>query len=581
MAVDPTVPSDALTPLLSRAGLDELLQELLTRVGDVIDTQDRLRGLLDAVVVIASDLELNRVLAQIVKATSELVDAKYVALGVLGAGPDRRLQEFITHGLSDAEREAIGDLPRGKGVLGHIIDHPEPLRLTDLHSHPDSYGFPPEHPPMKTFLGVPIRIRDKFFGNLYLTEKAGGGDFTVDDEEIVIALAAAAGVVIENARLYQETARREAWLTAAAEITAALLCPIQRQDALQLVADRAREVASADLATVLLAEPGDSLMVQVVSGASPTAVVGQSIPVSGSLAGSVARSGEMFVVEDASLEQSQLSDFAVPADWPSPGPVVILPLRSSAGIDGVLSVVWAKENAHRFYDVDLQLPAAFAEQAALALQVTKAREDQALLAVFEDRDRIGRDLHDLVIQRLFAIGLTLENTIRLIDRQEATNRVTAAVEDIDETIKDVRRTIFSLSEPVDSTDIKKQLSDVLNAAAPALGFTPILRTDGPVETRIPPTLKPHMVAVVTETLSNASRHAAPRTVVVTLSVSSSEVYLEVADDGSGFDPDARARDSGLANVRYRAESLGGSCEVISSLGTGTRVIWRVPLAAVG
>ena len=200
--------SAALSPL-PRARLDDLLSELLARVGEVLDTQDRLRGLLDAVVGITSDLDLDSVLERIVRAACQLADARYGALGVLRPGPDRRLREFVTHGLTDEQRARIGDLPRGHGILGVIIDSPEPLRLNTLGDHPRSFGFPPNHPPMSTFLGVPIRIRDKVFGNLYLTEKQSGDGFTTDDEEIVVGLAAAAGVVIENARLYEEAARRE------------------------------------------------------------------------------------------------------------------------------------------------------------------------------------------------------------------------------------------------------------------------------------------------------------------------------------------------------------------------------------
>ena len=235
-------PSAALPPL-ARARLDDLLGEVLARVGDVLDTQERLRVLLDAVVGLAADLDLDSVLDRIVRVSCQLADARYGALGVLGTGADRRLEQFITHGLTDEQRAAIGDLPRGHGILGVIIDSPEPLRLERLADHPQSYGFPAHHPPMETFLGVPIRIRDQVFGNLYLTEKRSGGGFTVEDEEIVTALAAAAGVVIENARLYEESARRQRWLQAAAEITAALLGRVEREKALELVADRAREVA--------------------------------------------------------------------------------------------------------------------------------------------------------------------------------------------------------------------------------------------------------------------------------------------------------------------------------------------------
>jgi signal transduction histidine kinase len=430
---------------------------------------------------------------------------------------------------------------------------------------------------MTSFLGVPIRIRDKVFGNLYLTEKAGGGNFTQDDEEIVVALAAAAGAVIDNARLYEESARRETWLSAAAEITAALLGPVQRADALQLVADRARSVAAADLACVLLRESDDRLVVQVVSGGSAD-VVGKSIPVAGTLAGTVATTGDMFVVEDASVDvDNGASDFEPPDDWPTPGPVAIFPLRSAGTVDGVLSIVWDREHADDFASTDPDLPAAFAEQAALALQVTKAREDQALLAVFEDRDRIARDLHDLVIQRLFAIGLGLQNTVRLAGRPEVVERLGDAIDEIDATIKDIRRSIFSLGAPDDSTSLRKDLDEVLSAAEESLGFRPSLRTSGPVDSGIPASIQAHVVAVVTEAVSNAARHARPQELIVSLAVADGAAVLEVTDDGAGFDPERRERDSGIANMRYRAETLGGNCAVTSSPGNGTKVVWTVPI----
>lgn len=275
----PSGPSAGLSPL-ARARLDELLEELLQRVGGVLDSQDRLRGLLDAVVGIAADLSLDSVLQRIVTVACQLSDARYGALGVLGSGPGRRLREFVTHGVTEEQRALIGDLPRGHGILGVLIDKPEPLRLTSLGDHELSYGFPPNHPPMNTFLGVPLRIRDRVFGNLYLTEKQSGDGFTEEDEEIVVALAAAAGVVIENARLYEETGRRQRWLQAAAEATAALLGDDRRDRALQLVADRARDSAEADLAAMMLLRDGDRLTVDVVAGPQSDHVLRTSLPLS-------------------------------------------------------------------------------------------------------------------------------------------------------------------------------------------------------------------------------------------------------------------------------------------------------------
>jgi signal transduction histidine kinase len=565
-------PSAALPPL-ARARLDDLLGEVLARVGDVLDTQERLRVLLDAVVGLAADLDLDSVLDRIVRVSCQLADARYGALGVIGTGPDRRLQQFITHGLTDEQRAAIGDLPRGHGILGVIIDSPEPLRLDRLADHPRSYGFPAHHPPMETFLGVPVRIRDQVFGNLYLTEKRSGGGFTVEDEEIVTALAAAAGVVIENARLYEESARRQRWLQAAAEITAALLGRVEREKALELVADRAREVAHGDAAVVLLSNEGRQLVVEVSSGQAPDAA-GSLVPVDGTAVQPVLDDGRTVTLTGATAPAELAALGFGPEDgWPAISHALLLPLRSDGPADGALLLGWVDGDAFR--DNDTVLLEAFAEQAALSLRVVQAQEDQGRLAVFEDRDRIGRDLHDLVIQRLFAIGLTLENVSRMTERPELTERIAGAVDDIDATIKDIRRTIFELSTPARSSDLRSQLADVIDAATPALGFAAQLVTDGPVDSLIPDAVRPHLLAVVRETLSNAARHAQASAVAVRLEVTD-DVVLTVTDDGTGFVDTGRR--SGLRNMADRAESLGGTFEVRpSGPGGGTVAVWRVPV----
>ncbi len=247
------------------AEFEHLIAEVVDRMHTALDQQARLRLLLDAVVAMAADLSLDSVLSRIVTIASRLVDARYAALGVLGEGPGRRLRTFVHHGMDDETVVRIGDLPSGHGLLGLIIDRPEPLRLHDIAEHPDSYGFPRHHPPMHSFLGVPVRIRGRVFGNLYLTEKAGDVDFTADDQEVVIALAAAAGVVIENARLYEEAAHREMWLKATAEIIAQLAAR-EAGDSLRTVAERARAVARADLAWIVAGPAADELEVVAVSG---------------------------------------------------------------------------------------------------------------------------------------------------------------------------------------------------------------------------------------------------------------------------------------------------------------------------
>ncbi|KRC48789.1 MULTISPECIES: GAF domain-containing protein [unclassified Nocardioides] len=374
------------------------------RVSGVQDRRasgQRDRLVLDAFLAISADLSLDGVLSRIVEIASRLSGAQYVALGVLGSVGERRLRTLVLHGFSDEVAERIGILPTGQGLLGLIIDRPEPLRLHDIAEHPASCGFPEGHPPMRSFLGVPVRIRDQVFGNLYLTEKAGGGDFTAEDEEVVVALAAAAGVAIENARLYEETARREAWARATADIAALVSEESDLAAACAAVVSRARAVASADAAWIDLIHPERE-----------PAVLGHD--------------GSPLAPDDAGL-------------------LLTVPFVPTAGASGSLSLAWASEKAEGGRALERELVAAYAEQAALALQLAAAREDQRLLSVFEDRDRIGRDLHDQVIQRLFAVGLSLQGTLRLVERPEVASRIEEAVDDLDVTIKNIRAAIFGLN----------------------------------------------------------------------------------------------------------------------------------------
>ena len=550
---------------LSRADFDLLLREVLKRVHGALDEQARLRLLLDAVVSMAADLSLDGVLSRIVRIASELVGAQYAALGVLGHGPDRRLRTFIHHGMSAEQVVEIGDLPTGHGLLGMITEHPRPLRLHDIAAHPASYGFPASHPPMSSFLGVPVRIRDQVFGNLYLTEKVGGVDFTQVDEDVVIALAAAAGVAIENARLYEQAARRQRWLSATAEITALLAGAGTGQDALQAVAERAREVAGADVAWIATGTDDDEHDVRAVSGGEAVTDAVDGLVLDASLSRQVVRTGEPLRVPRYGGHGDDGRSGL--------GPAIIVPLRNPEGVEGVLALAWTPENADGFHNVDAVLPASFAEQAALALQVARAREAQQRLALFEDRDRIGRDLHDLVIQRLFAIGLSLQSVSRLVADPQVTKRLQVAVEDLDATIRDIRRSIFALGASDEAADIQTEVTRLVERAAATLKFRPSLRLDGPVRTRIDQQTAPHLLAVLGEALSNAARHARASAVEVTLTVAD-DVRLVVADNGSGVR--GEVPESGLLNMRQRAEGLGGSCRVESS-SAGTTVSWTVPL----
>ncbi|MCW2797955.1 GAF domain-containing protein [Nocardioides sp.] len=561
-------------PGLSDTGFDDLLREVLNRVHGVLDEQARWQLLLDAVVTMAADLSLDGLLERIVQIATTLAGAQYAALGVLGVGPERRLRTFVHHGMTPVQVQDIGELPTGHGLLGLIIDRPRPLRLRDIAEHAESYGFPAGHPPMSSFLGVPLRIRDQVFGNLYLTEKVGGGDFTQQDEDIVVALAAAAGVAIENARLLEDAARREKWLAATAEITGLLSEWTPGSDALQAVADRAREVSDADLAWIVAGADEDHLAIRVVSGAADIDVARASATVSmqRSLARDVVRTGKMLTVDHLSQDPRAFSTADIPG-WPELGPAIVVPLRSASGTEGVLALAWAPQNVQRYLAVDTALPASFAEQAALALQVAQAREDQQRLALFEDRDRIGRDLHDLVIQRLFAIGLSLQSASRLTEKPALADRLNTAVDDLDATIRDVRRTIFALGSLDDAADIQAEVTRMVDRAAGTMKFRPSLTFEGPIRTRISSAVAPDLLAVLGEALSNASRHANASSVEVLLTAGD-DIRLVVVDDGAGLP--ATVNESGLHNMRQRAEQLGGRCLVTSGPSEGTRVEWTVP-----
>ncbi|NJP33394.1 sensor histidine kinase [Micromonospora thermarum] len=555
-----------MTPL-SRVRLDELLQEMLDRVGEVVTSRERLRALLDAVVGIGTDLDLRSTLQRIVESACGLAGARYGALGIVGR--DRMLHDFITHGI-DAELHAkIGDLPHGRGVLGLLIDDPRPVRMPDITQHPKSYGFPPHHPPMHSFLGVPVRIRDQVFGNLYLAEKQGAAEFTEDDEEIVVALAAAAGVAIENARLYALAHRRERWLAATAEITSLLLGEVRRTDALSLVARRAREVAEAELALVLLYDPdADRFTVEVVDGAGEqaAALVGTVVPAAEtSFAGAVTEG-----------RHDQVADLAHAAPWPAllhTGPAVVSPLATADTLHGVLVVAHHPDHGGTSDD-DLALLGSFAGQAALAMERARGQEERELLVVLEDRERIARDLHDVVIQRLFATGLQLQSAVPMSARPEVAKRINAAVDDLDATIKDIRRTIFELRTPM-SAALRTEIREAVEVAAESLGFRPALELAGPIDSAVPDEVRPDLTAVLREALSNAVRHAQAHHVAVAVRVDAGQVAVTVTDDGVGCDP-AAAR-GGLVNLRERAERHGGTFEVRPVAPHGTRLHWCVPL----
>src|SRR4051794_33330256 len=500
----PTDGERAPLPGLGALDLRTLLAEVSERVESVALLADRLQALLQAVVSIGSQLDLAGVLRRITETAAELADAEYAALGVVDPGGDIRLSEFITVGVDEQLRAQIGELPHGRGVLGLLIREPRPIRLTNLAGHPSSYGFPPGHPPMRTFLGVPISVRGEAFGNLYLTEKRGGGDFTDDDEQTVLALASAAGLAVQNARLYDQAQRRQRELEAGSEITTRMLAGATPGEVFDELVARARELAHAALALLALPLDDGSLRVEAADGEGAATLRGGVIPAE-SLTGRVMRDGVATTVGDAATD---------PRIWPGllqaarVGPAIYVPVGRAEGAMGTLIVAQVGPKPP-FGENELRMVEAFAGQAALALRLGAAAADREQLAVFGDRDRIARDLHDLVIQRLFATGMALEGALRSITSPPAAERVRRAVDDLDETIKEIRTTIFALQSPAPAAGegLRAVVLQAVRAATPSLGFDPHVEFVGAVDTLVPPAVGEQLLAVVREALSNAARHA--------------------------------------------------------------------------
>lgn len=553
--------------------LDELLEELQARLDAARGTRDRVHSLLEAVLSVGRELDLEPALRSIVEAAAVLVDAEYAALGVIG--PDgKRLSDFLTVGISEDQVVQIGNYPEGHGILGELIRHPQPLRLTKLSAHPASYGFPPHHPPMNTFLGVPIRVRDQVFGNLYLTEKRGGLQFDDEDESVLSTLAVAAGVAIDNARLYEESRLRERWLRASAEITHSLMSGGERGEVLALIAERAREITGAALAVVALPMAGtESLTVELAIGREAEAHRGLVLPVNGSLIGQAFSDAAPVSTPDISRDERVAT---VPQRFTGLGPAVAVPIGSGDGLRGVVLLV--REAGRKvFAEQETEPLQGFAAQAAVAMELAERRTDAEQIAMLEDRDRIARDLHDLAIQRLFATGMTLQSAGRFIEHAGASERVTRAVDDLDETIKIIRSTIFGLRSRDEAAgpSLRARAVRVVGEAAPVLGFAPSLRMEGLLDTHVPKEIADHVVAVLSESLTNIARHARAHRAEVVLETDGREVRLEVSDDGVGIP--AEGRRSGLHNMAERAQQLGGDLEWTSPATGGTVLRWRVPV----
>jgi signal transduction histidine kinase len=546
-------------PDVPRLELDQLLVQLADRADDVRATQGRLRGLLRANALVVGELSLPVVLRQIVRAAGDLLGARYAALGVLG--PDGRLEQFVHAGMDEEMVARVGDLPTGRGILGLLISEPVPIRLADLAAHPRSAGFPAGHPPMTGFLGVPVRIREKVFGHLYLTERRDGSEFTAEDEELAIALAATAGAAIANARRFTESEQRRRWLDASGQLTPLLLSSqVERPHA--LITQLAAAAAAADFAALAVPHGADEVIVTSVTGALTEGMMNRTAPRADSLAGQAILTGKPSLVTGGRREAAAA---ALNADI---GPVIVVPLAAGEQVRGALMLGRLAANPG-FTETDLDMAASFASHAAVAMELAQARINQITLAQAEDHDRIAGDLHDHVIQELFALSMTLQGHAARSDPAGA-ERIKGYVDTLDGAITNIRTSIFGLHQSRTAPDrLHARLLAIIEEHAPQLGFTATIRFADPLDPDAD--LARDILAVTREALSNAARHAHASAVSITLAQRDGLIILDIIDNGRGVGTPARS--SGLTSMRRRAESNGGTCQLSTPGGGGTQLTW--------
>ncbi len=491
---------------------------------------DRYERLLEAGLVLAAELSLPATLQRIVELAADLTGACYGALGVLGR--DGVITEFITTGVTATERAAIGHIPVGRGILGVLIDDARPLRLHDIAEDPRSVGLPPNHPPMRTFLGVPVKAGGRVYGNLYLTEKQGGEDFDADDERALTLLAAQAGAAIEAANLYEQANDRAQRLEAIRSISTAILAGTDTAELLGMIVRHARALVGADLVTLALPADGDRLVVEAADG-SPVVAAGA-------------------------------------------GPAVNVPLAVRGRTLGTLTVA-NRRGGPPLRETEVQLVETFAEQAAVALEYARLQGELKRLAVLEDRERIAKELHDGAIQALFAVGMGLQGSALLASDDDLRGRLQHAVEELDRVIRDLRNYIFGLRPGIlADRQLDQALHGLVEDFGQRTGILAIAEVDPAAAAELTGRAA-DLVQLAREALSNVSRHAQAATCRVSLYRVEDGGVLEVDDDGRGFDA-ARATGTGqgLRNLRERAEGLGGRAEIHSTPGQGTRVRVTIP-----
>lgn len=557
------------------AGLGErgLVIRMHQQLDELLAARDQTERLLRVIVEIGSDLDLDATLRRIVHAAKDLTRAPYGALAV--RDPGGTLISFIHDGIDAGTTELIGHLPVGKGVLSvSLLDTPA-LRLDDLTRHPAAVGFPDHHPAMQGFIGVPITIRGAVFGNLYLTHDEPGRVFSESDEVAARALAIAAAVAIDNARLFERERMSVKWMEVSREITTALLSNAESYlTPMHLIAERACALTDAEQAIVLVPldadlpiDEIDTLVISAAVGLNAAEVLGQRIPVDASTSGAVFRSGEPLITESLSYPIRAFTDVGQRS-------AILMPLRTRDEVAGVIAVARSADRPP-FDDSYLDLVRDFATHAALALMLASAREHARRLTLVGERERIAHDLHDHVIQRLFAAGMDLQGTVARARSPEVVERLNRTLDDLQTIIEDIRTTIFQLKSPAEhESSFRNRIQRVVSDLTENRDIVTTVRVHGPT-TAVGGELAEHAEAVTAEAVSNAVRHSGASRLTVEIDVAGM-LTLDIIDNGSGMPADNQRR-SGLANLQYRAEQVGGRCEISNETPGGTRVHWTAPL----
>ncbi|SDT22896.1 Signal transduction histidine kinase [Friedmanniella luteola] len=531
----------------------------------------RLQKLVEANHAIVAELTLDDLLRRVVRSAREVAGAQYAALGVFSV--EGLLEQFIHCGMDDQTVAAIGELPKGRGLIGALLDHPEPIRLPAVADDHRSAGVPEGHPPMGAFLGVPIRSASTAYGNLYLANGVGRPEFSPEDQNLVTALAATASIAIENARLHGQSQRRQDWLRASAQVSHRLLASADEGPVLAEIAGSVRRLTEADAVAILLPAPDDpgQLVMEVVDGLGAEGLKGLRVDLQGSQV-------QQVLVEERGRVlagfQQRIDAIAELRSLPPLRHVVALPLQGAGRRRGAIIAV--RMGDVPFSPTDLELAEGFVSQAGLALELADARSDHHKLAMLEDRARIARELHDHVVQKLFAAGLTLQGTATMVGDPDLRRRLTGAIDNLDDTIRTIRTSIFELQEPnLPGASVRGRVMQVLGEMTPVLGFAPLLSFEGPLDTVVDEQLGSEVEAVLRESLTNAAKHAGATAVTVDLVTTGRTLTMTVSDDGVGLRPSARR--SGLSNLRFRAERRGGRLELDRGPAGGLLLRWSIPL----